>query len=92
MSKTTMQMAFNAEKLGALKQYMGKKDADLNAELEEYIQKLYEKFVPSAVREYIESRGEPEELKPKRPPRARPIKEKTDTVPPLYSPNSSDNE
>lgn len=36
----------------------GKKDADFDAELKEVLGKMYEKYVPQAVREYIESRGD----------------------------------
>ena len=31
---------------------------DLQAELQDTVEKLYEKYVPQAVREYIESRGD----------------------------------
>ena len=58
MNKITVQISFDAEKLNAVKQYMGKKDAELNTELADFMQKLYEKYVPAAVREYIESRPE----------------------------------
>ena len=58
MNKITVQISFDSEKLSAVKQYMGKKDAELNTELGEFMQKLYEKYVPAAVREYIESRPE----------------------------------
>ena len=77
MSKSTIQMAFDAEKLAAIKQYMGKKEADLNAELDDFMQKLYEKYVPAPVREYIESRSDSEEAKPPKQPRPRPAKDKT---------------
>ena len=76
MNKTTIQLMFDAEKLGAIKQYMGKKEADLNAELDDFMQKLYEKYVPVAVREYIEMRPEPKETEPQKPVRPRPAKEK----------------
>ena len=49
---------YDEEKLNAVKQYMGKKDADFDAELKEVLGKMYEKYVPQAVREYIESRGD----------------------------------
>ena len=76
MNKTTVQLAFDAEKLSAIKQYMGKKDADLNAELDDFMQKLYEKYVPVAVREYIEIRADTAESKPQKPSRPRPAKNK----------------
>ena len=56
MRKETLTVRFDSEKLQAIRQYMRKKDADLNGELDSELQKLYEKYVPSAVREYIESR------------------------------------
>lgn len=49
---------YEEEKLNAIKQYMGKKDADFESELNEVLGKMYEKYVPQAVREYIDSRGD----------------------------------
>ena len=37
-------MSFNTERLDALTYHMGKKEADLQAELKDYLQKLYEKY------------------------------------------------
>ena len=49
---------YEEEKPNAIKQYMGKKDADFESEMTEVLGKMYEKYVPQAVREYIDSRGE----------------------------------
>ncbi|MCL2697556.1 MAG: DUF6103 family protein [Oscillospiraceae bacterium] len=78
MSKTTIQMAFDAEKLNAVKLYMGKKNADLESEFAHFMQKVYEDYVPAPVREYIESRLMADEPKPKsqKLPRPRPQKGK----------------
>lgn len=57
MKQAVVTIKYDEEKLNAIKQYMGKKDADFEAELNEELGKLYEKYVPQAVREYIESRG-----------------------------------
>lgn len=65
MKKSTISISFNAEKLGAIKQYMGRKEAELEKKMEDAVQKLYEKFVPVAVREYIEARESSEQKKPK---------------------------
>ncbi len=65
MKKSTISIGFDSEKLGAIKQYMGRKEAELEKELEDSVQKLYEKFVPIAVREYIEAREASEQEKPK---------------------------
>jgi hypothetical protein len=69
MKKASIQITYDAEKLGAIKQYMSKKDAELQGELEDFMQKLYEKHVPAPVREYIESRDSEEAAQPKRPSR-----------------------
>ena len=47
---------------------MAKKDQTLEEELGEFLQKLYEKFVPSNVREYIEDRDDDAEEAPVRRP------------------------
>lgn len=59
MKKASIQISFDAEKLNALQQYMGKKETVLTAELDDVMLKLYEKHVPAPVREYIDSREEP---------------------------------
>lgn len=52
--------------------HMGKKEADLQAELKEYLQKLYEKYVPQATREYLDDRiAREENARPSRPNRQR---------------------
>jgi len=56
MKQTTFTVKYDEEKLSAIRQYMGKKDVDFERELTEAMGKMYEKYVPQAVREYIESR------------------------------------
>ena len=58
MKQAPVTIKYEEEKLNAIRQYMAKKDADLEVELADVLLKLYEKYVPQAVREYIESRGE----------------------------------
>lgn len=70
MKPATVQVSFDEERLRAIKQYMGKKDVDLQTELGEVMQRLYEKHVPAPVREYIESRDSDETEKLKKPVRA----------------------
>jgi predicted transcriptional regulator YdeE len=72
MKNTNLTVSFDTEKLDALTYHMGKKDADLQTELKDTVQKLYEKYVPQATREYIDdklSRETAEKPKPKRPVR-----------------------
>lgn len=57
MKQGTVTIKFDEEKLNAVKQYMEKKDADIDMELGDVMNKLYEKYVPQAVREYIENKG-----------------------------------
>ena len=66
MKQTSIQIKFDEEKLNAVKQYMGKKDAALDSELAEVMQKLYERHVPAPVRDYIESREPVEQEKNKK--------------------------
>lgn len=54
MKKEAVTIPMDAEKLRAVKRYMEKKDADLEQELCDSLQKLYEKYVPASVREYID--------------------------------------
>lgn len=54
MRQGTISITFDAEKLSAVKRYMGKKDSDLEEELTSQLLRLYEKYVPAGVREYIE--------------------------------------
>lgn len=56
MRNTTLTVTFNTEKLDALTFHMGKRDADLQTELNDTVQKLYEKYVPQATREYIDDK------------------------------------
>lgn len=56
MRNTTLTITFNAEKLDALNFHMGKREADLQTELNDTVQRLYEKYVPQATREYIDDK------------------------------------
>lgn len=50
-----IQIGYEASKLKALIQYMDKKEVTLQSELSTYLDKLYEKYVPIQVREFIQS-------------------------------------
>lgn len=72
MKKATVTIVFEQEKLRAVQFYMGKKETSLEAELDEFMDRLYEKFVPSQTREYIENLdgpADPPRLRTKRLPR-----------------------
>lgn len=75
MKTTTLTVSFNTEKLDALTYHMGKKQAALPAELNDTIQKLYEKYVPQVTREYLDdkiARDESAKERPRRPARPAP--------------------
>lgn len=54
MKKSNITIPFEDEKLQALRLFAGKKDADIDSELSDAIQKLYEKYVPKDARELVE--------------------------------------
>lgn len=54
MKNDTVTVSMDAEKLRATRRYMGKKDTGLEDELSDQLQKMYEKYVPASVREYID--------------------------------------
>ena len=55
MRRITVSVQVDAEKLRAIQFYTGRKDSSLEAELEDCVTKVYEKYVPAQTREYIES-------------------------------------
>ena len=52
--KKSITVSINSEKLSALEMYLGQKNLNLSDELEKYAEQLYQKYVPSNVREFIE--------------------------------------
>ncbi|WP_132996214.1 DUF6103 family protein [Sporanaerobacter acetigenes] len=63
MKKDVVRVSLDAERLRAVKTYMKKKEVNLEDELVDQLQKLYEKYVPANVREYIDEKQEEEEKK-----------------------------
>lgn len=52
--KKSVTVSVEAEKLAALEMYLGQKNMKLPEELEKFSEQLYQKYVPSNVREFIE--------------------------------------
>lgn len=52
--KKSVAVSIEAEKLAALEMYLGQKNMKLSEELEKFSEQLYQKYVPSNVREFIE--------------------------------------
>ena len=59
MRKITVSVQVEAEKLRAIQFYVGRKNSTVEAELEDCVNKIYEKYVPAQTREYIESIAAP---------------------------------
>lgn len=70
MKKESISVTVDAEKFRALNYYLGKRGIDLEKELENAVNKLYEKNVPAPTREYIESLCDPQ-AEPAARPRSR---------------------
>jgi len=58
VKKENISVQMEAEKLRATKKYMEKKEVSLEQELADSLLKLYEKYVPAPVREYIDEAAE----------------------------------
>lgn len=52
--KKSVTVSINSEKLTALEMYLEQKSMKLPEELEKFAEQLYQKYVPSNVREFIE--------------------------------------
>lgn len=57
MSKKTITISFDEEKLNALKMYLGQKNTQAEKELEKALETLYTKTVPAGVREFIKMKS-----------------------------------
>ena len=79
MKKATVTISFDQEKLKAIQFYAGKSGSSLKSDLDEFMEKLYKRYVPSQTREYIESMAEPEEQ-----PRPRPARSPRSTTPDTF--------
>lgn len=79
MKNTTLTITFNTEKLDALTFHMGKRDSSLQKELDETMQRLYEKYVPQATREYIDDKVVRDAAKDRSRRPARPASRNTES-------------
>jgi hypothetical protein len=56
MKKSTLTIEFEQEKLEAVRYFAEQRDVKLQDELDGFLTKLYEKYVPEPTRKYIESK------------------------------------
>lgn len=52
--KKSVTVSVDSEKLSALEMYLWQKNMKLSEEIEKFTEQLYQKYVPSNVREFIE--------------------------------------
>ena len=64
--KKNISVSYDEEKLSALKMYLEQKGQTVEGELEKALETLYNKNVPSGVREYLQLKAEPSKVKSKR--------------------------
>lgn len=70
MRNATITISFEQEKLKALQFYAAKKGDGLEAELDEHMERLYNRYVPTVAKEYIDMLSKEESERPQRPGRA----------------------
>jgi len=85
VKKENITLSMEAQKLGATKRYMNKKDASIEQELTDTLQKLYEKYVPAPVREYIDETADDTPA-----PQAKKQKENNKPAAPIQSKEASE--
>ena len=73
MKETTIQIKTELEKVNAIRICMNGKGGSLEQELTDYVDTLYKKYVPQAVREFIEKADEQEQQASRRMPRRKPV-------------------
>ena len=79
MKQVNLTISFEERKLSALKLYMEKKDVELEAEMQDALNRLYAKYVPTQVREYIDDIiTQSGELTPPKRTVKPPVKENTE--------------
>ena len=58
MKKSSIILGYDEERLSAARLYLKRRGLTLEEKMAAHLDRLYEKYVPQAVREYIESRGD----------------------------------
>jgi hypothetical protein len=75
MKNTSIEFNFDDAKLEAINIYLKEKNSKLSEELDHFMDSLYKKYVPQAVREFIdkkESEGRTSPPSPSKPTRRKP--------------------
>ena len=78
MRKENISIAYDSEKLSAVKLYMEQRDTDLKSEMEKSLDALYTKYVPANVREYLDMKSSTQTVSRPKSNRSKPSENKTE--------------
>ena len=67
MKNTIVTVSFDPEKLDALRLYLSRKGADLESELDDFLEKCYQKTVPAGIRDFISAKQDIPETPGRKP-------------------------
>ena len=78
MRKDNISIAYDSEKLSAVKMYMEQRDTDLKSEMEKSLDALYTKYVPANVREYLDMKSSAQTVSRPKTTRPKPSESKSE--------------
>ena len=78
MKKENISIAYDSEKLSAVKLYMEQRDTDLKSEMEKSLDALYTKYVPANVREYLDMKSSTQTVSRPKSSRSKPSENKSE--------------
>ena len=78
MRKENISIAYDSEKLSAVKLYMEQRDTDLKSEMEKSLDALYTKYVPANVREFLDMKSSATSANRPKPSRPKPTESKSE--------------
>ena len=78
MRKENISIAYDSEKLSAVKMYMEQRDTDLKSEIEKSLDALYTKYVPANVREYLDMKSSAQTVSRPKTTRSKPSESKSE--------------
>ena len=68
MKKSTITITYDEEKLSALRLFLSQKNLDLDKELDAYLDRLFSRYVPQNVRDYLDLKDGGAPVKPVKKP------------------------
>ena len=80
MKKENISIAYDSEKLSAVKLYMEQRDTNVKSELEKALDALYTKYVPANVREFLDLKSSAQTVSRPKPSRSKPSEHKSEVT------------